>query len=163
MVEGNGSLVVGAVGPNVTAVTDWTETDADLQHGETYYFTVRTINCAGVTSEAASWEPGSTARDGVTVDSKVAPCARCRLGDLVPPVVGTVWDGNASNTDAATMRPWESLRAEWDGFSDDLSVLNHFDWAAGVAKHPETPTEFQSVMPWRSAGLETTASTQAGL
>eukprot|EP01065_Artemidia_motanka_P012846 TRINITY_DN17095_c0_g1_i1.p1 TRINITY_DN17095_c0_g1~~TRINITY_DN17095_c0_g1_i1.p1 ORF type:complete len:672 (+),score=186.86 TRINITY_DN17095_c0_g1_i1:51-2018(+) len=150
---GTYSYAIGQVGQNVTAVTDWETLSGesfhrgglDLQHGEVYYFTVRTTNCAGVTSEASSYEAGSSARDGVKVD-------------LVPPVPGVVFDGNISLSDMQYMQPDEPLAASWEGFSDALSGLHHYEWAASLDGTPEHEGNFTTVMGWRAVGLATTAS-----
>ncbi|MEE9166399.1 MAG: FlgD immunoglobulin-like domain containing protein [Candidatus Neomarinimicrobiota bacterium] len=92
-------------GPNTTA----TNSDTTFHDGVTYYFSVRAVDVAGNTSDAAT-------SDGVTVD-------------VSPPIPGNVIDALAEDSDWTTDST--SLSASWYGFSDELSGIDYYEFALG--------------------------------
>jgi hypothetical protein len=111
-------------------VTDAFETSLSLSEGVTYFASVRAYDTAGNISEVLSG-------DGITVD-------------LTPPELGTVIDG--VETDLIFTGSVDTLMATWTGFSDNLSGIEHYEYAVG-----SLPGD-SDIYSWISVGMDTTAT-----
>ncbi|MFN8035841.1 MAG: hypothetical protein U0V73_07905 [Acidimicrobiia bacterium] len=126
-----------------TQIVDWTSTGTatsvtrnglTLSNGTTYYVSVRATDTAGNTSTVAT-------SNGVTVDTTA-------------PTGGTVNDGTGA--DLEWQRSSGTLSANWSGFSDAGSGIDHYQWAIGLSP---CGTE---VLPWTNVGA-VTSKTLSGL
>ena len=81
-----------------------------LESGDIYYVSVRSRDIAGNMSEIVS-------SDGVTVD-------------LEGPVPGTIVDSGEEDNDWSNSTT--TLSATWDGFNDDLSGIERYEYAIGT-------------------------------
>ena len=125
--------------PEGTDIVDWTNagtatdvyiTSLSLTEGTTYYGSVRAYDVAGNVSVVMSG-------DGITVD-------------ITPPDTGVVIDG--IETDLVYTGSGDSLTATWTGFSDNLSGIDHYEYAVG-----SLPGE-SDIFTWITVSMDTTAT-----
>jgi hypothetical protein len=117
---------------NVTTVT---KTGLSLTNGQTYFFTVKAVNGAGLTGNA-------TNSNGQKVDS------------TAPSAPATVRDG--TGTDISTTSSTTQLSANWDAGTDAESGISGYQYAIG------TTAGGTQTVNWTSLGNVTTV-TQTGL
>jgi hypothetical protein len=105
--------------PNNVASTDWTTGDASLRavvanngtitkHGETWYFVVRAMNAAGLTSLSVS--------DGITIDTTKPNIASVR-------VLGT--EQGAAAADRAYLADWGDAQLSVEAYEDIASIQSY--------------------------------------
>ena len=125
--------------PEGTDIVDWTNagtatdvyiTSLSLTEGTTYYGSVRAYDVAGNVSVVMSG-------DGITVD-------------ITPPDTGVVIDG--IETDLVYTGSGDSLTATWTGYSDNLSGIDHYEYAVG-----SLPGE-SDIFTWITVSMDTTAT-----
>ena len=115
---------------NVTTVT---QTGLSLTFGQTYYFSVRAVNGAGLTGSA-------TNSDGQTV-----------AGDSTPPSAPpAVRDGTGA--DISTTGSTTQLSANWDASTDNESGISGYQYAIG------TSAGGTQTVNWTSLGNVTTVT-----
>ena len=126
--------------PGAVDIVNWTDVGLDinvtipqlsLTEGTMYYGTVRAYDVAGNLSVPLSG-------DGLTID-------------LTPPNLGTIIDGTTEDM-TFTGSP-NSLTTTWNGFSDNLSGIQFYEYAIG------TSVGGDNIHPWTNANLENTVTT----
>ncbi len=129
-----------------TDVVDWTDagmalavtrTSLDLTNGQTYYFSVKAENGAGLTSPVAT-------SNGQKADADA------------PTVVASVYDGSSAGVDAAFSGSLTDLSANWTAASDAQSGVVKYWYAIG------TSAGGTQIRGWTDNGAATSV-TAAGL
>ena len=123
-----------------TEIVDWTSAGLDtsitignisLDEGPSYYANVRAYDAAGNMSSVES-------SDGITAD-------------LSSPTVGWVFDGLGE--DETFTASQTTVEANWGGFADTTSGIQHYEYAVGTTAGGSDVTS-----GWVSAGTNTSIS-----
>jgi hypothetical protein len=110
-------------------VTTYTKTSLSLTNGQTYYFSVKAVNGAGLTGNAKN-------SNGQEVDT------------TAPSAPATVRDG--TGTDISTTSSTTQLSANWDASADSESGISGYQYAIG------TTAGGTQTVNWTSLGNVTT-------